>query len=79
MNVTPVRRWIEPEPREDGTAEDWAAIAARIFPEQPSAEAIAALQNWNPHVVFRPASIPLTCSDVVFIEPGAVATQADSA
>jgi hypothetical protein len=72
-SVAPVRRWTEPEAGADGAAEDWAAIAARLFPEQPAAQAIAALQSWNPHVVYRPASIPLTCTDVVFIEPGASA------
>lgn len=59
----PLRRWTAPRP-----GEDWAAIAARALPELPETERVAALQGWNPHLVFRPPPAVLTCTDVVFTE-----------
>lgn len=59
----PLRRWTAPRP-----GEDWAAIAARVFPGEDSEKTIAALQSWNLHLVFRPPPAVLVCSDVLFTE-----------
>jgi hypothetical protein len=59
----PLRRWTAPLP-----GEDWAANAARALPGQPPEQAVAALQSWNLHLVYRPPPAVLTCTDVVFIE-----------
>lgn len=59
----PVRRWTSPQP-----GEDWAAIAARVFPGQPVEQSVAALQSWNMHLVFRPPPAVLLGSDIVLIE-----------
>lgn len=59
----PVRRWTQPLP-----GEDWAAIAARVFPGQPVEQSVAALQGWNMHIVYRPIPPILFPSDIVLIE-----------
>lgn len=64
----PLRRWLHPVP-----GDSWDAIAQRALPELPVKQAIAKLQSWNMHLVFRPPPATLTCSDVLFIEPPAVA------
>lgn len=58
----PIRQWIIPAPDDS-----WESIAARVLPQQPTADAVAALHSWNPHILFRP-SPGLLCSDVVFVE-----------
>ena len=59
----PVRRWTAPQP-----GEDWAAIAARVFPGKSVEDSVGALQSWNLHLVYRPPPAVMVCSDVVFIE-----------
>jgi hypothetical protein len=59
----PVRRWTYPQ-----VGEDWAALAARVLPGQPVEQAVATLQSWNPHIVYRPIPPMLLHSDIVLIE-----------
>ena len=59
----PVRRWTAPQP-----GEDWAALAARVFPGQPVEQSIATLHGWNMHIVYRPIPPILLPSDIVLIE-----------
>lgn len=59
----PVRRWTYPVP-----GEDWAALAARVFPGEPVEQSVATLQSWNPHIVYRPIPPMLLNSDIVLIE-----------
>jgi hypothetical protein len=60
----PTRKRITPQ-----LGDDWPRIAATVFPHEPAEAAIAALQSWNPHIVYRPPStLGLLCSDIVFIE-----------
>jgi hypothetical protein len=64
----PVRRWTYPLP-----GEDWAALAARVFPGQPVEQSIAQLHAWNMHIVYRPIPPILFPSDIVLIEGPAAA------
>lgn len=66
--VSPLRRWTHPQP-----GDDWQSIAVRELPDMPLEEAVANLQSWNLYLTFRPAPAMMTCSDVVFTAPPAVA------
>lgn len=66
--IAPLRAWTHPQP-----GENWQSIAARALPDVPEEEAVANLQSWNLYLAFRPAPAMMTCSDVVFTAPPAVA------
>lgn len=62
----PLRRWVWAE-----NGDDWNSIAARVFPQRPAAEAVADLQQWNLHLVYRPPTVGMTSSDILLVEPPA--------
>jgi hypothetical protein len=60
--LEPVRRSIRPN-----SGDSLEAIASRVLPTLPTAEAVAKLQEWNPHLLRRQSAYVLV-SDIVFIE-----------
>ncbi|MEE4360962.1 MAG: hypothetical protein V2I63_05490 [Pseudomonadales bacterium] len=57
--------------------EDWAAIAARVLPDEAPAAAVERLKSWNLHLFMRQPTGQFLGSDVIFTSPPA-ATQAPS-
>lgn len=59
------RRFVSPEP-----GESLPALAARVLPDLPPAEAAEQVSSWNLHIFLlrKPAGL-LLGSDVVFVEP----------
>jgi len=64
MGLSTQRRFVTPEP-----GEKWPEIAARILPDQPTAEAIQTLKSWNLHLFVRMPPGEFLGSDVLFVEP----------
>lgn len=64
MTLSRQRRFVTPEP-----GEDWNALAARVLPGEPTADAIAKLKSWNLQLFARIPPGNFLGSDVLFIEP----------
>jgi hypothetical protein len=64
MGLSRQRAFITPQP-----GDDWAAIAARILPDQSSESAVQTLQSWNLHLFARRPPGSFLGSDVLFVEP----------
>jgi len=64
MGLSRQRAFITPQP-----GEDWAAIAARVLPDQPAEGAVQTLQSWNLHLFARRPPGSFLGSDVLFVEP----------
>lgn len=72
LALSPKRAFVRPE-----ADDDWLSIAARVFPQDKSDEAVDRLQSWNFHVLMRaggsansnssgPRILP---SDIIFVAP----------
>lgn len=64
MTLARQRKWVQPLP-----GEDWAALAARVFPAQSAESAIEQLRSWNLHLFARRPPGSFTGSDILFTEP----------
>ena len=64
MPLSPQRSFVTPEP-----GEDWKALAARVLPGEPAADAIAKLKSWNLQLFARIPPGNFLGSDVLFVEP----------
>ncbi len=64
MPLSPQRRFTTPAP--DETLE---ALAARVLPDAPLAEAMDKVRSWNLHIFALRREPMILNSDVVFVEP----------
>ena len=64
MTLSRQRRFVTAEP-----GEDWNALAARVLPGEPPADAIAKLKSWNLQLFARIPPGNFLGSDVLFVEP----------
>lgn len=64
MTLSSQRTFTTPHP-----GEDWADIAARVFPDIDSKAAIEQLQSWNLHLFLRQPRGRILGADVVFTQP----------
>jgi hypothetical protein len=64
MNLSKRREFISPEPDDD-----WAAIVARVLPDESPETAMSQLKSWNLHLFARQPPGEFMGSDVIFVEP----------